>query len=148
MKLLVDRVQSNSDATLSAIYIDGAYVCDGLEDEHRAKKVSMETRIPEGVYKVGVRKEGGFNAKYSERFKSFHKGMLHVQKVPNFEYILIHCGNTDDDTAGCLLVGQAAKGKLELVQSALTYESFYKKVISAALAGDLTIEYKDSDRVR
>ena len=32
-------------------------------------------------------------------------GMLEVLDVPNFKYILIHCGNTDEDTAGCLLLG-------------------------------------------
>ena len=29
---------------------------------------------------------------------TFHKGMLHVQDVPGFEYILIHTGNTDEHT--------------------------------------------------
>ena len=33
--------------------------------------------------------------------------MLHVLDVPGFEYILIHCGNTDEHTAGCLLVGDS-----------------------------------------
>ena len=34
-----------------------------------------------------------------------HKGMIHVQDVPNFKYILWHTGNTDEHTAGCLLLG-------------------------------------------
>lgn len=146
MKILVDRIKSDNDATLSVIYIDGVFICDGLEDEYREKKVMHETRIPAGTYKVTLRKEGGFHARYQKRFSSFHRGMLWVRDVPNFEYILIHCGNTDDNTSGCLLVGQAARGKLELVQSALTYERFYKKVVDSAEAGTLTIEYKDSDR--
>ena len=33
--------------------------------------------------------------------------MLHITNVPNFEYILIHCGNTDEHTSGCLLVGDS-----------------------------------------
>ena len=31
--------------------------------------------------------------------------MLHVTSVPNFKWILIHVGNTDEHTAGCLLLG-------------------------------------------
>jgi hypothetical protein len=144
MKITVDRIKSDSDATISKVSIDGVFECDGLEDEYRAVKVIHETRIPAGKYKVTVRKEGGFHLKYVKRFP-FHEGMLWVRDVPGFEYILIHCGNTDEDTSGCLLVGQAAKGKLELVQSALTYERFYKKVIGAAKAGELEIEYINSD---
>lgn len=146
MRLLVDRIKSNSHATLSAVYIDGKYLCDGLEDEYRAVKVPGETRIPAGVYRVGVRKVGGFHAKYATRFAAFHRGMLHVLNVPGFEYILIHCGNTERDTAGCLLVGQAVRGQLALAKSALTYERVYRAVIDAAERGDLEIEYRDSDR--
>ena len=36
-----------------------------------------------------------------------HKGMLWVRDVPGFEYILIHTGNTDEHTSGCLIVGDS-----------------------------------------
>ena len=39
----------------------------------------------------------------------WHKGMLHVQDVPGFEYILIHTGNTDEHTMGCLLVADTSQ---------------------------------------
>jgi hypothetical protein len=108
MKITVDRFISDSDSTISHIYIDGSYECFGLEDEYREEKVPKETRIPAGTYKVGVRTVGRLHGKYSKRFPKFHKGMLHILDVPNFEYILIHCGNTDDQTEGCLLVGSTA----------------------------------------
>lgn len=76
-----------------------------LEDEYREQKEFGETRIPDGTYQLGLRTIGGYNQKYSKRFADIHIGMLHVLDVPNFEYILIHCGNTDEHTAGCLLVG-------------------------------------------
>ena len=65
-----------------------------------------ETCIPEGTYDIKFRKTGGFHAKYSERYKNAHYGMLHIQDVPNFTYILIHTGNTDEHTSGCLIVGE------------------------------------------
>ena len=78
-----------------------------LEDEYRHEKKYGETRIPDGTYNLALRKTGGYNSKYSKRFSDIHIGMLHVTDVPGFEYILIHCGNTDEHTAGCLLVGDS-----------------------------------------
>ena len=147
MDIKVYRFSSDTDSTLSAIHIDGKFECYGLEDEFRTVKVWGETRIPKGKYNIGVRNIGGHNQRYSKKFPSFHKGMLHVLEVPNFEYILIHIGNTDDDTAGCLLVGQECNNnkisKGCLLGSTLAYRAFYNKVIDSAINDDLTIEYVD-----
>jgi hypothetical protein len=73
--------------------------------------------------------------------------MLQVMNVPEFEYILIHIGNTDDDTSGCLCVGSyPLKGRLGVGLSVVGYTLLYKMVIDAAIDGDLNIEYIDSDR--
>jgi hypothetical protein len=149
MQIRVDRFISDNDSTASEIIIDGERVCFGLEDEPREIKVAGETRIPAGYYRVGVRNLGGFNQRYSARFPDMHRGMLHVLDVPNFEYILIHCGNTDGHTAGCLLVGRdviTTSGAMRLIDSTSAYKLLYDKVIDAALAGDLHIEYVDNDR--
>ena len=147
MNIKVYRFSSDTQSTLSAIHIDGKFECYGLEDQHRTKKVWGETRIPKGKYNLGVRFVGGHNERYSNKFPSFHRGMLHVLDVPNFEYILIHIGNTDDDTAGCLLVGQECNNnKIEkgrLLGSTLAYKEFYNKVIDSAINELVTIEYID-----
>ena len=106
MKITVNRIYSTEDATLSLVGVDGQFFCFGLEDEYREEKVPKETRIPAGTYPVRLRTEGGLHGRYRRRFSDIHQGMLHVQDVPGFEYILIHVGNTDEDTAGCLLVGE------------------------------------------
>lgn len=66
--------------------------------------------------------------------------MLHVQDVPNFKWILIHIGNDDDDTAGCLLVGDSSINNLtqpgRINSSTIAYERMYKKVIEAFDRGD------------
>ena len=149
MNIVVDRFVSDNDATLSTVKIDGVFQCFGTEDEHREEKVAGETRIPAGRYKLSVRKVGGFNARYSRKFPDFHLGMLQVMGVPNFEYILIHIGNTDDDTAGCLVVGQNAytAGELKNGSSTNAYKEMYQKVIQSALAGVAYITYIDSDKV-
>lgn len=148
MNILVNRDVSNKDATVSVVSIDGVNECYAVEDECRAVKVMHETRIPAGTYKVGLLTVGGFHAKYSQRFAAIHKGMLHVQDVPGFTGILIHCGNTDDDTSGCLCLGSSRTtgGELRVNDSRTAYRNFYSKVVGAAKSGKLTIAYVDNDR--
>ena len=147
MKITVTRIKSDREATISTVEIDGKFQCFGLEDEYRENKVPGETRIPVGSYDITVRKVGGFHNRYSKKFPNHHKGMLWVRDVPNFEYILIHIGNTDDNTAGCLLVGKNGNtsGELSVGNSTGAYKELYAKVIDAAINGDLTIEYLDKD---
>lgn len=148
MIIRVDRYLSTATATLSKIYVDGTFICFGLEDEYREVKVPEETRIPAGVYKVLLRKEGRLHNKYRERFGSaFHEGMLWLQDVPNFDYILIHMGNTEKDTAGCLIVGMDVDElKMEVKASLAAYKRLYALVVAEAKRGHLYIEYEDNDK--
>jgi len=151
MDITVDRYKSTPPgtpgATLSRVLVDGEPCVVGLEDEYRAVKVKGETRIPAGRYKISVRTFGDFHSRYSQRFSDFHKGMLEVMNVPGFTDILIHIGNFEHNTEGCLLVGMTAnEGNMTIGSSAVAYKKLYKKVIAAALAGELYIEYIDNDR--
>ena len=147
MKLQVVRTQFGTDATNGLLFIDGIFECYTLEDQYQAVKVMHENCIPEGTYDIEFRKTGGFHAKYSERYKNAHYGMLHVQDVPNFTYILIHTGNTDEHTSGCLIVGETQQD-LEVSKdgfigsSTLAYKKMYAKVAGQLLQGKkVTIEY-------
>ena len=145
MIIKVDRVVSNHDVTISRVYIDGKFFCHGLEDEYREKKIPGETRIPAGTYKLGIRDVGGFHGRYSDMF-DFHQGMIQIQDVPDFQYILIHVGNYERDTAGCLLLGRADFNAWAVWQSKTTYERFYRAVIEHVWSGRATIEFRDLDR--
>jgi hypothetical protein len=147
MKLTVVRTQFGTDATNGLLFIDGIFECYTLEDQYQAVKVMHETCIPEGTYDIKFRKTGGFHAKYSERYKNAHYGMLHIQDVPNFTYILIHTGNTDEHTSGCLIVGETQQD-LEVSKdgfigsSTVAYKKMYAKVASQLLQGkNVSIEY-------
>ena len=153
MKLEVIRVSNSNDSTSGLLYIshgdfDKEFLCYTLEDEYRKEKKYGETRIPEGTYKLGLRTVGGYNEKYKKRFKDIHIGMLHVLDVPNFEYILIHCGNTDEHTAGCLLVGDSQENnKIKkdgfIGRSTQAYKRIYPEIAKAIKIGqDVTITYK------
>lgn len=144
MIIQVKRFRHHHLYTGSIIFIDGDFECFGLEDIDRPKKVAGETCIPAGVYQVGIKARGGFHNRYKARFP-FHVGMLQVLGVPEFTDVLVHCGNTIDDTAGCLLVGTGIglnrNNALTVMQSTEAYAELYKKVINAAKAGNLKIEY-------
>jgi len=156
MKLEVLRVSSESDSTSGLLFdITNTYgrvfLCYTLEDEYRNKKVMHETRVPAGTYQIKLRTEGGFNAKYTKKYGDLHKGMLHVQDVPGFQYILIHTGNTDEHTSGCLIVGDSQENN-QLVKngfigkSVQAYKRIYPKIAAALVKGEeVTITYTDFD---
>lgn len=151
MLILVDRFTSDDDTTISRVLVDGNFVCFGLEDEYREQKVSKETRIPAGTYNITLRTAGSFNTRYAARFPDIHRGMLHIRNVPNFKWILIHCGNTDEDTAGCLLVGSQAvtePGDMKIINSTAAYRRLYSMVVDAAANKSLSITFLDNDRAK
>ena len=154
MKLDVVRTQFGADATNSLLFIDGVFECYGLEDEIRDEKVYSETAIPLGEYEIKFRTVGGFHTRTKARYDSkygegWHLGMLELQDVPNFEFILVHSGNTDESTAGCYLVGNTQQD-LDVSKdgfigsSRVAYEKMYPKVRDALVAGEkVTIKYSN-----
>jgi len=165
MKLEVYRISSEDDSTSGIMFeVETAenphgegfrckrrFLCYTLEDEKREEKVMGETRIPAGTYDLKLRKEGGFNKKYAYRFADIHRGMLHVTNVPNFKYVLIHCGNTDENTAGCLLVGDSQENNQIkkngfIGNSTRAYMRIYPKIAEALDKKEqVTITYIDFD---
>ena len=143
MELRVDRYAHNPQETIGRFYIDDIYQCYTLEDQHREVKVKGDTRIPSGRYEVVLRREGGHHMKYAKKFPDIHKGMLHIIDVPNFQWILIHVGNTGLDTMGCLLVG-LTKTARTIGQSVAAYKKIYPPIASALTAGKkVFITYND-----
>jgi hypothetical protein len=155
MKLEVLRFSTQEETTLGLLFDvteDRKFLCFTLEDEYRTVKEYGETRIPAGEYQISLRDEGGFHQRYRQRFPNIHKGMLWVMDVPNFEYVLIHIGNRDDDTAGCLLVGDTSQQNLTengfIGSSTAAYRRIYPRIAEAIENGEqVTIEYIDYDTV-
>ena len=153
--LEVLRYSSGVDSTLGILSENGPdgreFLAYTLEDEFREEKVSAETRIPEGTYDVKLRTVGGFHSRYLDKFGAdFHKGMLHVQDVPGFEYILIHTGNTDEHTMGCLLVADTSQQNITedgfIGASVAAYKRIYPELAQWLADGNkLTITYIDYD---
>jgi hypothetical protein len=152
-KYEVLRFSSQEDSTLGMLFdvTDGRkFLCFTLEDEARDEKVKGETRIPAGTYKIKLRNEGGYHDRYVKKYGSMHKGMIHVQDVPGFTYILWHTGNTDEHTMGCLLFGDTSQQNISKAGFIGASTDAYKRVypsIAEALErdGEGEVTYIDYD---
>lgn len=130
MKLELKRRFLGESYTIGSLSIDGKKFCDTLEDKVRdlnkngvfdgdEKKVYAETAIPYGTYNVVV--------DYSPKFK---RELPRLQNVKHFEGILIHRGNTAEDSAGCILVGEnKVKG---MVINSTPYEKELVRILKDA----------------
>jgi hypothetical protein len=111
--LTVLRNPSENGATVGEMLMDGVHECWTLEDEVREVagepihkwKVPGKTAIPVGKYRVVLT--------HSNRFKRVLPELLNV---PGFLGVRIHSGNTQDDTEGCILVGEE-KGSSTVTRS-------------------------------
>ena len=110
MQLLLQRTHDHPFAgTFGALYVDGAFFCYTLEDTVRELagvpvdvwKVPGDTAIPSTAY---VGRPYVVTLETSGRFGP---NTMTVNDVPGYSYTRIHPGNTDADTAGCLLLGDA-----------------------------------------
>ena len=133
MHLRVIREPSTAAATMGILLIDGVFTCWTLEDVVREVKIPGETAIPAGRYAVQL--------SLSQRFQ---KLLPEVLAVPGFTGIRIHAGNTQADTAGCLLVGRVrAYDRVE--ESKLALMNVMEHLRRATTAGDpITITIEDT----
>ena len=148
MKLTLQRIYGGKESTIGVLFIDNVFACFTIEDEFRTVKVKGETRIPSGTYKIILRKEGGKHENYLKKFPQTHKGMLWLQDIPNFQYVLIHIGNTDIDSEGCILIGDSISQNITergaIAQSANAYARIYPIIANTVIKGEMvTIEIFD-----
>lgn len=130
--------------TISKLYINDTYFCDCLEPLDRGftelstigtiqrQKELGPSAIPTGEYSIDM-------ATISYRFgnQTFYKEVCcgrvpRLKNVPGFTGILIHGGNTYEDTSGCILVGRNTQvGKV--LQSRETFKALYAILKRAAV---------------
>lgn len=123
MEIRVKRNQYESAAGYTHARLlteEGGFLCWTLEDEDRglhqdmplnqikAKKVKGKTAIPRGRYRIQMRVSPSFKDKWYA--KPFGGKMPYLQDVPGFESVMLHPGNTPDQTSGCILPGMLHQG--------------------------------------
>ena len=141
MKLELTRIALRDTYTIGKLYVDGVYFCYTLEDKVRdinkngifdngETKVQGKTAIPYGKYEVVWA--------YSPRFKRYTPRLLNVK---SFAGVLIHAGNSHEDTDGCILLGQnKVTGKV--INSKEFVNKLYPIIKNACQKGKVEIEIK------
>lgn len=156
MNVVVQRFSDGGDSTIGLFFISGKFEGYTIEDEHRNVKVYGETRIPAGGYEILYRVEpdSKMNQQYQRAYPDWFKWHLWLQSVPNYTYIYLHEGVTDDNTDGCILVGDAANNNVmsvgRLARSPQAFKRIYLKISAALDAGErvfITVQDED-DYVR
>ena len=155
MRILIVRKWKKENYTIGKLYLEDIPFCETLEDRDRGLSNSMplesiktikksaDTAIPTGTYKVRM---DIISPKYSKKdwyVKNCHQSrMPRLENVPGYEGVLIHPGNSSEDTEGCILVGKN-KMKGMVVNSKETFLQLYSKMYAAYKRGEkivITIE--------
>ena len=127
MEVVIHRTVNGPDACTGSIEVDAKHFGHSLEDVVRdlkadgSGKIPKQTAIPAGRYKV--------TKEMSRRFKRW---MPYLNRVPFFTGILMHSGNTEENTEGCILVGYRLTGdSISPGTSRIAFDALYAKMEEA-----------------
>ncbi|EAH5175884.1 hypothetical protein GJO29_07415 [Campylobacter coli] len=102
--------------------------CFALEEDKEGLESGKDLRIPEGNYNLRRHTPSRFENTLRSITKKDDDTMINVynDEVPASRAILIHWGNTDKDTQGCILLGLTKDNNNESVgQSRQACKEFY-----------------------
>ncbi|EGF5817711.1 hypothetical protein ICF26_001584 [Campylobacter jejuni] len=103
------------------------FECFSLEEDKEGLESGKDLRIPEGNYNLKRHSPSRFeNTLRSITKKDDTMINVYNSEVPSSRAILIHWGNTDKDTQGCILLGLTKDNNNESVgQSRQACKEFY-----------------------
>ena len=146
MELELKRRYKGSKYTIGSLYINGIYECDVIEDvdrnlhdsmseeEIKSKKIYGQTAIPYGTYNIDMKT---VSPKFKNRSwaRPYSGKLPRLQNVKGFDGILIHVGNTAQDSLGCIIVGEnKIKGKV--INSTACFMELMTILLKAHLKGE------------
>lgn len=103
------------------------FECFSLQEDTAGLESGKDLRIPEGVYKLKRHPGSRFEATLRKITGYESDEMLNVYNdlVPYERHILIHWGNTDKDTQGCILLGRTKASDESIGGSRDACKEFY-----------------------
>ena len=164
MEIKVIR-ESNDIATPGQFSVDGAQLCYSLEPKTPktdADRIAGKCCVPVGKYIVKPRFEGEVFEWMKKLVPDVAKwGIPHIMNIPGVDYpywcenseksdpygisadrfVLLHIGNSIDDTLGCCLLGLERVGQNKLQRSTDAFNRVFAQIKQPMRDGTLTIEY-------
>ncbi|EAH5732323.1 hypothetical protein DXS95_07955 [Campylobacter coli] len=104
------------------------FECFSLEENKEGLESGKDLRIPEGNYNLKRHSPSRFENTLRSITKKHDDAMINVynDEVPASRAILIHWGNTNKDTQGCILLGHTKDNNNESIgQSRQACKEFY-----------------------
>lgn len=136
MNIALTRTAFSPDYTMGEIAVDGTVSCVTLELP--VKDGLPGSAIPEGTYPVVLAPSPKFEASDDPWVRFYAPQMPHVIHIPNRTLIMIHWGNVEADTDGCILVGQRGETGY-IANSRLAFAALYVKILAGIRAGGCSI---------
>lgn len=134
MEWTLRREPTGAHGTFGAIYIGAGFECYTLEDPVRPDpvpatpaneaKIPGATAIPAGRYEIVLT--------WSPKFR---RVMPELKGVPGFTGVRIHPGNSQADTAGCILPGKA-RFRTGVGYSREAFAALFAKLSDTLASGD------------
>jgi len=164
--LIVERYGFNPDWTTGELYVNGKPDGFTIEDEERDIKVQGETAIDCGIYELDIRQSPKFSSSFlwSDGLKKLidtksstlttdkagakdwqPHNLIWIKGTPRHTYCLIHWGNTDKHTDGCLIVGRSTGfigDRGAVLDSRRYYAELYARIYPTIAAGGQYIEIR------
>lgn len=136
-RLTLKRNTFSDISTISDLFLPTEEkFCLILEDTIRRVKVDHKTAIPAGVYEIAV--------KHSNRY---NRPMPYLLDVPYYTAIMIHWGNTAEDSSGCLITGALGSAMQDFVgRSKETFEKLFTEIDKYLSHGKLFIDIQGGYR--
>ena len=120
MKLKLLRHNYLPDRTLGVLLVDDLFFCYTLELPY-IDNIKNVSAIPHGLYKI-------------EKYKSKKHGKCFIlPDVINRTGILIHKGNSPEDTEGCILLGKSINDDDNLIDSKIALDSLLDLFLEMSL---------------
>lgn len=146
MEIVLQRRFKGPKYTIGSLFINNEYFCDTIEDKDRNLNDSMtedeikrikvygETAIPYGTYTIDM---NTVSPKFKNRTwaKPYGGKIPRLLNVKGFEGILVHVGNFQHDSLGCILVGEN-KQVGRVINSIATFNKLMSLLLKAKLKGE------------
>lgn len=147
MQLNLIRKYKKENYTIGFLYVNRKFLCNTLEDTDRGLnkdkisdinklKIFGKTAIPSGTYKIDM---DTVSPRFINRSwaKPYSGKIPRLIDVPGYGGVLIHPGNTPEDTEGCILVG-----KNNIVGEVTDSVNYFKKLYT-----DLQIAHDKEENI-